>query len=181
MTAPEIIVKKKSYKDLGRRSYLVFFHPKLDLDKNGNWNHRPAHQMKKHVEKLQDDVSYKEKALAQGQVDAKSRPMFEQLLKKDRDRLDLLNESTEIAQKVVSEDREYWQGLRKELGEKISDNMPTERDYHKRRPNPHKIARMEKEPLVGEKITFQEMKKAYQTISRALDEDSNIANLVKDI
>lgn len=174
-----ILIKKQAYRE-HPRPHLVFFSPKVDVDKQGNFNNRPAWQMQKHVEALQENVDYKKKALGEGFVPQESRKTFKGILEKEEKRLDAILESKDIAEKIIKEDREFWQKKYEEMAHNITENTPTETDYHKRRPNPFKIAKMEKAEF-KDGMTFQEYKSAWQCIGRALDEDSNIANLVKDI
>jgi hypothetical protein len=174
-----IHIKKKGYKE-SPRPHLVFFRPVIDRSKSGNFNNRPAWQMRRHVSDLADNVASKENALEQGFVDGESKAEFEQLLAKEKKRLGQILESQDAAEKIVKEDRGFWEQKHKEMGEAISNNMPTENDYHKKKPNPHKIAQMEKKPF-KDGMTFQEYKSAYQVIGRALDEESNIANLIRDV
>uniref|UniRef100_A0A6M3JBR3 Uncharacterized protein n=1 Tax=viral metagenome TaxID=1070528 RepID=A0A6M3JBR3_9ZZZZ len=174
-----VIIKKQAYRE-HPRPHLIFFSKKVDVDKNGNPNNRPAWQMPRHVESLQENVNYKKKALEDGFVPQESIKTWKTILEKEEKRLCDILESKDASEKIINDDREFWQKKYKEMGDKISQNTPTETDYHKKRPNPHKIANMEKS-VFEDGMTFQQYKSAWQCIGRALDEDSNIANLVRDI
>jgi hypothetical protein len=178
---PEIIIKNKKYKEYPRPSR-IFFHPSLDKDKSGNWVNRPAHQQTAQVEELRQNVEMHEKALDLGYVSSENKERLRQTLKGEKEKLGKIEESAELSKKVVEEDKEYWQKRYHELGEKISQNMPTREDQLKgtKKINPHKIAQMENEPLVGEKLSFKEMKNEWLTIGRQLGEHPSISQLERD-
>lgn len=176
---PEIIVKKKNYKE-SPRPHLIFFHPVIDKNKSGKYNNRPAWQMERHVADLEDNVRYKKEMLDQGFVDPSSKREFAGILEKEESRLNLILESKDKAEKIINEDRTFWEQKHKEMGHEISNNMPTEKAYHKKSPNPFKVAQMEKKEF-KDGMTFQEYKSAWQVIGRALDDESNIANLIRDV
>jgi len=177
----EIIIKEKKWREAPRPGR-VFFSQKVDMGANGKFNNRPAWQMKRHVEGLKEDIESKKRILEDkhavtGAVDIGE---FKQLLAKQEERLGEIMESEDIARKVIKEDPDFWHQKHKEMGKKISDNMPTETDYHKRRPNPHKIANMEKEKF-KDGMTSQEYKSDWQVLGRALDKESDVTNLVRNV
>ena len=177
----EIIVKNKEYRNYPRPSR-IFFHKKLDRDKSGNWVNRPAWQQKKQVEDLKESVEMKEKALDLGYVTPENKERLRVGLKQDREKLNQIEESAQLSKEVIESDKEYWTKRYNELGKKISENMPTrdEQNAGVRKINPHRIAEMENKPLVGEKLTFKEMKNEWLTIGRALGEYPNISHLERD-
>jgi len=164
---PKEVPPKESIGRVHPRDYQVFFGP---LDKGAA---KPAFCYPDRTEILEDEIRKMERALDMDFVSPERKMAFESKLKMRKTRLEGIREGAEKAQKIVAEDPDYWAKRRKELGRDIRNAMPSRKDVEKRRVNPHRVAKMEKEGL-GEK------KREYIIISRALGEESNTSFLQKD-
>jgi len=166
--APEPVPEKKE--SLGRvypRDYKIFWGP---ADKGAA---KPAFCYPDRIRNLRDEVKSMERNLEMGYITAERKMVYEARLKQRKERLDSIDEHTERSMKIVSDDKDFWAKRRDELAEKISAGMPSRSDVRKRRVNPHKVIKMEKDG-------FGALKKEYIVISRALGEESNISFLERD-
>ena len=134
---------------------------------------KPAFCYPQRVDNLREEVRSMERNLERGYVSAERKMAYESRMKERKERLEKIEANTKRVKQTIGKDKDYWANRRKELGEKIRSAMPSRSDVRKRRVNPYKIAKMEKEGL-------GEMKKEYIVISRALGEESNIAFLERD-
>lgn len=134
---------------------------------------KPAFCYPQRVNNLREEVRSMERNLERGFVSAERKMAYEARLKERKERLDGIDESTARVKRSIDNDKDYWVKRRKDLGSEIRTAMPSRSDVQKRRVNPYKIAKMEKEGL-GDK------KREYIVISRALGEESNISFLERD-
>lgn len=135
---------------------------------------RPAFCYSKKREFIKEEMQSMEKNLENGNVASDRRLEYKMRLKQVSDRVDQINESTENAKKIISENPDKWRERREELAQKIADGMPTRKDVKDKRVNPHANLRREK------KEGLEKLKNEYRIISRALGEESNISFLQKD-
>lgn len=149
------------------KDYRVFFGP---LDKGAA---KPAFCYPERTRILSEEVRSMERNLNMGYISPERKMAYEDRLKQRKDRLDGINANTEKVQNIVNGDKDYWDKRRKELGKEIRGAMPSRKDVEKRRVNPYRVNKMEKEGL-GEK------KREYIVISRALNEESNVSFLQRD-
>lgn len=157
-------------KSIGRvhpEDYRIFYGPH---DKGAA---KPAFCYPGRIQELKEEVDKMEKNLAMGFVNAERKMAYEARLKERRGRLDSINESTANTQKIVNENKDFWSKRRNELAKTIRTAMPSRKDVEKRRVNPYRVAKMEKDGL-------GELKKEYIVISRALGEESNTSFLQRD-
>lgn len=167
---PESPKAESPQESLGRvhpRDYRIFWGPH---DKGAA---KPAFCYERRLNDLKEEVGKMEKNLAMGYITAERKMAYEARLKQRKDRLDGIMASTEAAQKIIEKDKDYWVKRREELGEEIRSSMPSRKDVQKRRVNPYRVAKMEKDGL-GEK------KKEYIVLSRLLGEESNTSFLQRD-
>ena len=139
---------------------------------------RPAFCLPRHLESFKETTEQMERALEQGHITADRKMDFENKLKQHKDRLKELEENRENAAKIINEDLDKWAARREELAEKISGSMPSSTDVRKKRVNPFRNLKKEKDGL-------EAMKQEYIIISKAMqaaghDVDSNISYLEKD-
>jgi hypothetical protein len=134
---------------------------------------KPAFCYQRRVDNLREEVRSMERNLDMGYVSAERKMAYETRLKERKTRLDSIDAETSRVRKSLGKNKDYWVERRKELGEQIASAMPSRNDVEKRRVNPYKVAKMEKEGL-------GDMKKEYIVISRALGEESNISFLERD-
>ena len=164
------VTKNVPEESIGRvhpQDYHALFGP---LDKGAA---KPAFCYPERTRILEEEVRKMEKNIEMGYISSERKMAYEGRLKERRDRLDGINEATANAQKLVANDPDYWAKRRKELGREIRAAMPSRKDVEKRRVNPYRVNKMEKEGL-GEK------KKEYIVISRILGEESNTSFLQRD-
>ena len=135
---------------------------------------RPAFCYPKKKEYMEEEVRTMERNLESGNVAPERRMEYKMKLGQLSERLDLVKESCENAEKIVAKDPDAWKKRRDELAKEISDGMPTRDDVRKRRVNPHANLRREKQEGLEAK------KNEYRIISRALGEESNVGFLQKD-
>jgi len=134
---------------------------------------KPAFCYPQRVENLREEVKSMQRNLDMGFVSAERKMAYETRLKERKDRLNSIDSDTAKTRKSLNKNKDYWVERRKELGEQIRSAMPSRDDVKKKRVNPYKIAKMEKEGL-------GDLKKEYIVISRALGEESNISFLERD-
>jgi hypothetical protein len=158
---------KKSPGRVHPEDYHVFFGP---LDKGAA---KPAFCYPERTRILKEEVRKMERNIEMGYISPERKLAYESRLKARRERLDAINENAANAHKIVTDNPDYWAKRRRELGKEIRAAMPSRKDVEKRRVNPHRVAKMEKEGL-GEK------KREYIIISRALGEESNTSFLQRD-
>ena len=163
--APE---DKKSMGRVYPGDYKLFYGPH---DKGAA---RPSFCYPQRMDKLEEEVRSMRRSLEMGFVTAERKMAFEAKLKQREERLDSLKANTERVQKIIDKDRDAWHRRRKELAEIIREATPSHKDIEKRRVNPFRELRKEKEGGLGE------IKKEYIVISRALGEESNVSFLQRD-
>lgn len=125
------------------------------------------------LQTLREEVQSMERSLEMGYISAERKMAYEARLKERRARLDSIDENIANTRKIINENKDFWVRRRNELAEEIRDGQPSRTDIEKRRVNPYRIAKMEKEG-------FGELKKEYIVISRALGEESNVSFLQRD-
>lgn len=140
---------------------------------------RPAFCMPRHIAEIKGDVEAMRNNMDQGFVPTDQRMRYNQKYKELRDRYDQLVNSQENAAAIIKEDPDGWAERRKELASEISAGMPTEEAIAKRKVNPHKVLRDEKERgLERKKQEFIIISKAMQ--SAGYEAESNIESLQRE-
>lgn len=158
---------KESIGRVHPKDYRIFFGP---LDKGAA---KPAFCYPERTRILAEEVRKMEKNLSMGFISPERKMAYEGRLRTRQERLGAINKGTENAQKIINEDKDYWAKRRTDLGKEIRAAMPSRKDIEKRRVNPYRVNKMEKEGL-GEK------KREFIVISRALGEESNVSFLQRD-
>jgi len=150
-----------------RSTYRDFFGP---LDKGSA---KPSFCYPKRKEALKEEVAKMERVLDSGHI-AKEHEMEARVtLKTKKDRLKEIESQEGAAAKLFKENKDSWLKRRDELKTEISESMPRETDVKRRRVNPHKVLKMEKEGL-------EDKKKEFIVLSRLAGEDSNLSFLQKE-
>jgi len=159
---------KESIGRVHPKDYRIFYGPH---DKGAA---KPAFCYPQRIQTLQEEVRSMERNLDMGFVSPERKMAYEARLRERKTRLDGINKATEDANKIIEENKDFWAGRRKELGREIRSAMPSRKDVEKRRVNPYRVSKMEKEGGLGE------MKREFIVISRLLKEESNISFLQRD-
>ena len=165
-----LVQKAQPAKSVGRvhpEDYQLFWGPH---DKGAA---KPAFCYPQRIQALKEEVRRMERNLEMGYISAERKMAYEARLKERKQRLDSINESIERTQKIINNNKDFWVRRRRELADLIRNAMPSRKDVEKRRVNPYRVAKMEKEGL-------GEVKKEFIVISRALGEESNISFLQRD-
>lgn len=158
---------KKSIGRVHPEDYKTFWGPE---DKGAA---KPAFCYPQRIEALEEEVRSMERTLEIGTIAGNRKAGYQARLKTRKDRLDAIKENHERVQKIIAKDPDSWSKRRKALEREIKRALPTRKDVEKRRVNPYRVAKMEKEGLGA-------MKKEYIVISRALGEESNTSFLQRD-
>jgi hypothetical protein len=169
------IIVKKSKHGYGMKQ---FFRP---VDKGSA---KPAFCYPRRAEGLREELRTMERNLEQGNVDPERKMAYEQKAEQIRKRVSEIDASFENAKSIIDKDPDKWLKRRDVLAEEIADRMPTKDDVRKRRVNPHRVLREEKEGTRGSQ-PLEQLKREYTIISKAFQargdfEDSNSSFLQKD-
>ena len=118
----------------------------------------PAYYFKEHVEQLEEETGRLRRSIEDGTVDAKYLPAVKEEYRLNKEKLDKVNAS---APKLSSNDKDKLDRFIKEIGDQVSDLMPTHTDMQRGTASPQDEVRlMHKEGCVstgGHKQLFADM------------------------
>ncbi len=151
---------------------------------------RPAFCFPSAIQTMREDYNKIEKLLNSRLFNAANEPELKARRNQLKNRLrDIDKQLVEVRKEVSGENADYWNGRRKELGEKIREISPSKTDRAKKRVSPHEVLKREKggkgiikisDEHGGDALTLSEAKKEFMIISRAMDEESGIGALEKE-
>jgi hypothetical protein len=182
---PEVIVKD------GVES--VEFFGKVDRNKDGKIaSEVPSWYLRQHQDELKNDIARTENALAREEIPPTEKPLIKANLEKMKAKLD----SVEASKPKIKGNEDVLMGIRKELGEEISNSMFTRSDMMKGVADAHEEARRMADPCIklsgkalllaekagakiskGGMVSRTDAEKTWKLLSRALGENSNTETL----
>lgn len=139
---------------------------------------RPAFCLPRHFAAFKETADQMKRALDMGYITPDRKMAFEEKYRQHQERLAELKHNKENAAYIIKEDPDAWAKRREELATEISESMPTATDSRKKRVNPFRNLKKEKDGLEAKKQEYIIISRAMQ--AAGYDVDSNISLLEKD-